>query len=225
MTTDNRVHKWARGQKAGITGLLAVWFAAAYFIGSEKLLVGDEPGLFAPIALTAVIPVALFLGLYLISPRVRGFVLAQDIRTLTMIHLWRVIGFNFLLLYAYDLLPAMFAFPAGAGDVAIGILALAVVARIDRDPDYVTSKGLVRFHLLGLLDFAVAVATASLTSGVFPALIADGVTSAPTEIWPLNIFPSFLVPIFIILHLVVLLKVRDLRRTARTHAHAALQPA
>ena len=51
--------------------------------------------------------------------------------------------------------------------------------------------------------------------GGFPSLIADGVTSAPMDVWPLNLFPSFFVPIFIILHLSVLLKVRHLRQAAR----------
>ena len=41
----------------------------------------------------------------------------------------------------------------------------------------------------------------------------------------MNIFPSFIVPAFIILHLTVLLKVRELRRTAREPAGAALHAA
>jgi hypothetical protein len=131
-----------------------------------------------------------------------------------MVHLWRVVGFTFLTLTAFDVLPGLFAWPAGLGDVAIGIAALFVVARMDRHPGYATSPGLVRFHLLGLADFVVAVATAGLAAGGFPDLIPGGVTSAPMDVWPLNIFPSFWVPAFIIVHATVLLKVRHLRRAA-----------
>ena len=141
--------------------------------------------------------------------------LSLDIRTLTMFQHWRVIGFVFLPLYGFGVLPGFFAWPAGLGDVAIGLAAVFVIARIDRDPDYRTSAGLVRFHLLGLFDFAVAIATSGLAAGAYPVLIANGVTSSAMDVWPLNIFPSFLVPAFIIVHLIVLLKVRHLRQATR----------
>ena len=66
---------------------------------------------------------------------------------------------------------------------------------------------------MGLLDFVVAVAVASLASGAFPSLVAGPVTSAPMEVWPLNLFPSFIVPVFIILHLSVFLNIRAVQRT------------
>jgi hypothetical protein len=193
---------------------MLAWLAGAYVIGTGHWLTNDSGLPIPPIAITAFVPVALFFAVYGLSQRFRGFVLAQDIRTLTMIHLWRVIGFTFLTLYAFGVLPGLFAWPAGLGDVAIGVAALFVVTRMDRDPDYATSPGLVRFHLLGLLDFVVAFATVGLAAGGFPDLIAPGVTSAPMDVWPLNIFPSFGVPAFIITHAVVLLKVRHLRRLA-----------
>lgn len=207
---------------AGLTGLLLAWFAAAYVIGAERLLANEAASLILPIAITATVPVAAFLAIYALSSRFRGFILAQDIRALTMLQHWRVIGFGFLPLYFFAVLPGVFAWPAGLGDVAIGLAAAFVIARLDRDPAWATSAGLVRFHLLGLLDFAVAIATAGLAAGGFPALIADGVTSAPLDVWPLNLFPSFIVPIFIILHLSVLLKVRHLRRVARRQVTSAV---
>jgi hypothetical protein len=210
---------------AGLSGLLLVWFAAAYVVGVERLLPNEGSALIAPIALTAVIPVAAFLAIYALSSRVRGLILSQDIRTLTMLQHWRVIGFAFLPLAFFGVLPGLFAWPAGLGDVAVGLAAFFVVARIGRDPAWATSAGLVRFHLLGLLDFAVAIATAGLSAGAFPNLIAAGVTSAPMDVWPLNLFPSFIVPIFIILHLSVLLKVRHLRRAARRGVELAVATA
>ena len=194
------------------TGFALFWFVAAYLIGSGHWLSNESGDLLAPIAITAVIPVLLFLLAYALSFSFRQFVLAQDLRLLTMLQLWRVIGFGFLLLYAFNVLPGLFAWPAGVGDVAIGVAAIFVVNRIERDSEFVTSAGFVRFHLLGLLDFAVAVITAGLAAGAYPALIPSGITSAAMDVWPLNIFPSFMVPGFIILHLIVLLKVRHLRR-------------
>ncbi len=225
MNTSSHNTESNRAVWAGLTGLLLTWFAAAYVIGAERLLQNEAGAFFAPIALTATIPVAAFLAVYALSSRFRGFILAQDIRALTMLQHWRVIGFVFLPLTFFAVLPGLFAWPAGLGDVAIGLAAAFVIARLGRDPAWATSAGLVRFHLLGLLDFAVAIATAGLAAGAFPSLIADGVTSAPLDVWPLNLFPSFIVPIFIILHLSVLLKVRHLRRVARHRVASAVATA
>ena len=222
MNTSNHETERHGAVRAVLAGLLLAWFAATYAIGVEGLLANEGSSFFAPIAITAAIPVAAFLAVYALSSWFRRFILSQDIRTLTMVQHWRVIGFAFLPLYFFGVLPGLFAWPAGLGDIAIGLATPFVIARIGRDSAWVTSTGMVRFHLLGLLDFAVAIATAGLSAGAFPSLIADGVTSAPLDVWPLNLFPSFLVPIFIILHLSVLLKVRHLRRSARHRVELAV---
>ncbi|MGI9434550.1 MAG: hypothetical protein ACR2Q4_06955, partial [Geminicoccaceae bacterium] len=208
-----------------LLSILIVWFVAAAIIGGRELLPNTDNSLLAPIAITAVIPVAVFLGLYGASSRFRSFVLAQDIETLTMLQHWRVVGFGFLMLYAFGVLPGLFAWPAGLGDVAVGLAAPFVLLRLRRDPSYAISSGLIRYQYLGLLDFAVAIVTAGLSAGAFASLTPNGVTSAPMDIWPLNLFPSFIVPIFIILHLTVLLKVRELRRQQVSPTTATLQTA
>ena len=180
--------------------------------------------LLPPIGITVAAPVLVFLAAYALSPGFRGFVLAQDLRRLTMIQHWRVIGFAFLLLYAFGLLPGLFAWPAGIGDVAIGVMAIFMVSRIERDPDFVTTSGFVWFNIAGLLDFATAIVTSVLASGRFPTLVPEGVTAAPMDVWPLNLFPSLIVPAFIILHLTVLLKVRALRRASAAGSPLTVQP-
>ena len=225
MTSQTRTIKYSGGQITAIVALLTVWFAAAYLVGVEQLLTNTGASLIPPIAITVAVPIVVFLTVYATSTRFRRFVLAHDIETLTMLQHWRVIGFGFLLLYFYDVLPGLFAWPAGLGDVAIGLAAPFIVARLRRNPDYATSAGLLRFHYLGLLDFAVAVVAAGLAAGAFPALVPSGITSAPMDVWPLNLFPSFGVPIFIILHLSVLLKVRELRREATHGVDTALHTA
>lgn len=212
MTTTKQTPLWNTNRKLGLAALLAIQFVAAYAIGTSGLLENSQFIMIPPIALTVLIPVALFFTTYAVSERFRNFVLAQDIRTLTRLQHWRVVGFAFLALYAFDQLPALFALPAGLGDVAIGLSAAFIVSNMDRDPDYIFSNGFRRFHLLGLLDFVVALGTAALSSGAFPTLISNGLTSSALDVWPLNLFPSFIVPCFIILQISALLKVRHLRQ-------------
>ncbi len=198
-----------------VFALLLVWFVVAAVIGGMGLLVNSDNGLLPPIAMTAVVPVVLFLLAYALSDRFRGRVLALDVRTLTMLQHWRVIGFAFLPLAYHEVLPRLFAWPAGLGDLAIGLAAPFVMARLARTPEPHTSPTLLGYHMLGLLDFAVAILTAGLSAGAFPALVPGGVTSAAMDVWPLNLFPSFIVPLFVILHLSVLLQVRHRRRRMR----------
>ncbi len=202
---------WTSKRITILAVILGGWFSVAALIGVGGLFTNPNGGFMAPIALTAAVPVALFLAAYWLSGSFRRFVLAQDIETLTTVQHWRVVGFAFLLLWAHDVLPALFALFAGLGDVAIGLAAPFVMRRLRDDPNYAQSMGFRRYHYLGLLDFAVAVAAAGLTAGFLPALTPGGLTSAAMDVWPLNLFPSFIVPAFIILHLSVLLKLRSER--------------
>ena len=220
MTTAQDQPIWTSKAVAFAAGLLAVWGGLAYLIGSTGALYVESATPFRPIALSAIVPVAIFFIVYGVSGRFRAFVLAQNIQALTRLQIWRVVGFSFLLLYAHDVLPAVFAWPAGVGDVLIGLTAPLVVARLAADSAFARSRRFIAFHVLGLLDFVGAIGAAALTSGAFPALTPDGLTSGPMELWPLNLFPSFIVPIFIILHASVFLKLRALSRAAN-HATAA----
>jgi hypothetical protein len=54
---------------------------------------------------------------------VREFALSLSPVVLTSVQSWRIIGFSFLLLEARSVLPAVFAWPAGYGDLLIGVTA------------------------------------------------------------------------------------------------------
>ena len=71
MTTSHQQSLWTTKMKTGLAGLMAVWFAAAYVIGTGQWLTNDAQSVMAPIALTAVIPVALFFAAYGLLPRFR----------------------------------------------------------------------------------------------------------------------------------------------------------
>ena len=198
--------------KLGVAVGLALWLAIAWVLGVSGVMSVDAAQPFRPVLLSILVPLAVFLAAYAGSERFRDFVMSWDIRVLTMVQHWRVLGFTFLMLYAHGVLPGLFAWPAGLGDVAIGVSAPLVVHAMARRPDFVRSRAFISFHVLGILDFVAAGATATFASGAFPSLHAGPLTSAPMEVWPLSLFPSFIVPIFLILHLAALFQVRALRR-------------
>src|SRR5262249_61358959 len=75
------------------------------------------------ILLAFVGPPLIFAAAYRASRGFREFVLGIDLRLLTAVQSWRVIGVMFLVFYAYGLLPGLFAWPAGIGDFAVGLAA------------------------------------------------------------------------------------------------------
>jgi hypothetical protein len=207
-----------------VTVLLPVLalFLANYVIGSQGLLVGEPGNPLRPIALSALVPVALFLLIYWRSPTLRAFLSRQNPVLLTALQSWRVVGFAFLPIYVFGHLPALFAWPAGFGDLLVGLAAPFVAWRLLKDPGFLKTRSFLAFHLLGLFDFALAITTAALTSGVVPRFIPGGISSEAMEIWPMNIFPGFFVPLFIVLHLAVLLPLLATRKAQRLHHAGSL---
>lgn len=210
--TNQANDPWRFSAKAKLGAVLGLWFALAAWAGQSGILSTGPDTLVRPVLLSVAVPVAIFLALYAGSARFKRFILTRDIRTVTMLQSWRVIGFAFLPLYAYGVLPGLFAWPAGLGDVALGLSAPFMVLLLLRQPGFAHSPRFVVWNMLGLLDFVVAAGTAMLASGAVPGLVAGPLTSAPVEVWPLSLFPSFGVPLFIFMHLTVLFQAWESRR-------------
>ncbi len=75
------------------------------------------------VAIAALVPIIVFSLWFAASAGFRQFALSLDPRILTSAQAWRIIGFTFVLLEARGILPAKFAWPAGYGDMAIGMTA------------------------------------------------------------------------------------------------------
>ena len=209
MATVASSHSPAGTWKWLVPVILVVWFAVVYTLlqsGAYMVPPGQPP---LPLAIGYAVPLAIFAALYFAAPGFRDFVLALDLRTVTALQAWRVIGGMFLALYAFGQLPGLFAWPAGAGDVAIGLAAVYVLHRLVNDAKFAATRGFVVFNLLGLLDFVGAFTAGTLAAD--PALVGE-VTTAPLVVLPLGLIPGFLVPAFTILHIIALIHARKLAR-------------
>lgn len=202
-----------RGRQADfgvlIGGLVALWFTAVAAVVYGGYLVPTSGGPPIPTALAIALPLTGFALLYAIWPAFRDYILTRDIVLLTVAQATRVVGFVFLGFYAYGLLPGLFAWPAGLGDVAVGIGAVFLASRLAADRTVAASRRFAAVHVLGLLDFAVAVGTGVIASGAFPALYGGAITTAPMTVMPLGMIPAFFVPFYAILHIAALLQVRN----------------
>jgi len=165
-----------------------------------------------PIAIGVAAPLALFFGLLRLSQSFRMFVLSLDLRLIAGIQAWRWAGFGFLALYAHKVLPAVFALPAGLGDMAIGITAPWIMLALVRQPDFAARAAFIRWNVLGILDLIIAVSIGTVSA--FLATGAPGeISTAPMATLPLLLIPAFLVPLFLMLHTAALMQSRQLIRS------------
>jgi len=121
-----------------------------------------------------------------------------DLRVILGLHLVRFVGFYFLWLSSQGRLDPFFANSAGIGDIvtALGATVLLVL------PAAREGKWLLAWNILGLVDILFVVVNAARTVMHDPASLAEFFHL------PLGLLPTFLVPLIIVSHLVVFLRLR-----------------
>ena len=100
-----------------VSVLTVAWFLFALFAAGLNLFRNDAQRVGVAVAVAAVVPLVLFSLWVWQSRGFRQFVLSLNPETLTAAQAWRIVGFTFVLLEARGGLPAIFAFPAGYGDM------------------------------------------------------------------------------------------------------------
>ena len=190
---------------------LLLWFVvAAWAVLSLTLnILGvfathpDKPPL--PLLISVVGPPILFVIAYRLSATVRTHALRLDLRLLTAMQAWRVIGAMFLVLMSFGFLPGTFAWPAGIGDAIVGAYAPFVVLAVSRrTPSWPTH--VVLLNALGLLDFVGAIGGGVLSGRSPIGILRGDVTTDVMQVLPLSMIPTFAVPFWIVLHIISLIK-------------------
>jgi hypothetical protein len=185
-----------------------VW--GAWVLASTLLANADvyrfQPTKVAPwIAVAMIVP----LGAALLSTRVRlvSRILAQPdaLWRLTMPQLFRPVGVTFLVAMALGYLPAVFAIPAGLGDIAIGAEAAFVARNLRRG---VANRRVVWFNVLGLVDLVVALAIGVTAAPGLARLLVVSPSTEAISLLPLVLIPTTVVPLAVALHLLSLWKLR-----------------
>jgi hypothetical protein len=185
-----------------ITGLIFVWFLFALTASGLHIFRTDPDQPPLPVGLAVLIPIGIFAVWSAASQSFRQFLLSLSPRTLTFVQAWRIAGFVFLVLYAYNILPGQLALPAGWGDIAIGATAPLVAMKL-ANPRY--RKSFIFWQLLGITDLVTAVGMGVATRFINPHAIA---TDAMTVL-PMSLIPTFAVPLFMILHFICIAQARQ----------------
>jgi hypothetical protein len=179
--------------------VLVVWAVVAATLAYRGYLRPPDAQSAPPIGIVLAI---VFLGMFIalmFSSTLRSLLTNQ--RNLIWLNVWRLAGILFLILMANGQAPALWAVPAGVGDIIIGITAPWVARAVN------TAGGRRRaivFNFLGLLDLIVAV-TLGITTN--PGRLHIFHTTPAPEVltdFPMALIPTFLVPLAFTLHIVSL---------------------
>jgi hypothetical protein len=140
-----------------------------------------------------------FLGLLLALGRIpvvaRALAAPGMVSRLELPHMPRVAGVAFLLYLALGHLPALFALPAGLGDIAAGIAAPLVARRLAQGRG---RRAALWFNAFGLTDLVTALTLGALTGF---GLLNVTPSSAPITELPLALIPTATVPLLFALHI------------------------
>ena len=202
---------WLSGIGLTVILVLTAWFLLVVSLGAVGAFVSPPGTPPVGIAIGVGAPLLLFFAWLRLSRSFRDFVLSLDLRLIAGIQAWRWAGLGFLSLYAYNVLPGIFALPAGLGDMAIGFTAPWIILGLVRRPDFATSAAFIRWNVLGILDLAVALTIGTLTAALSTGAPGE-ITTAPMATLPLLVIPAFLVPLFLMLHTTALMQSRQITR-------------
>jgi hypothetical protein len=189
---------------AGLMGLSAALAAAGLF---EQRAGALRPGL--PLMFLGSFVV--LLGATRIPVVARALSAPGTGARLMLPHTLRVAGAVFVVMFALGRLPAVFALPAGIGDVLVGLAAPLAYRRHLRGAGHAARW----FNISGIADLVIAV-TIGFMAGLGPSRLLDVAPStAPVSVLPLALIPTVAVPLAFVVHLT------SLRRLA---VHARRSP-
>lgn len=182
--------------------VLIGWFLLALALGlggafraAPDRIPTAQYGIFIPI----------LVGAWLIwrSPGVGRIIYVVPQPWIIAVQLFRALGAIFLILYATDKMPGLFAWPAGVGDVIVGLLAPIVALAYANDAR--RNEGLVKaWNVFGILDLVVAVTTGFITAP--SPLFTYQPPNELISVFPLVLIPVYFVPLAVLLHLASLAK-------------------
>ncbi len=186
-------------------GILVFYMAYIAYVSLLALKgVFDVNSLPPKVMILASIPLMAILFGYIGNTRLFKTLLRSiTLEALIGIHIFRLLGVFFILIYVYHLLPAKFAFSAGLGDIITAILALPVARMvIKRKTGWKTA--VYAWSIFGILDIVDLL--------VIAVIIGANGNLREMTVFPFVWFPAFAPATILFLHTTVFRKLYQLER-------------
>ena len=180
-------------------GVLVVWAVVTTVLASRGFFQPQDAESAPPVGINLVVVLSVLAASLVTSASLRRLLTRQA--NLIRLHLWRLVGIVFLVLMVRGQMPALWALPAGIGDILIAATAPWIAGQVDSPRG---KRRAIAWNLLGISDLVVAVGLGIMTSPG-PTQVFDTVpTSELITRFPLALVPTFLVPLAFTLHVVSL---------------------
>jgi hypothetical protein len=187
--------------RATVLAALGAWFALVLALGATGALSAARGGPPA-LGVAVVLPIAVLVWAYFALPSVRTAMSVAPLPALIALHVLRLLGFVFIVLYAESRLPAPFAPSAGWGDILIGATALPLAWAVTQFRARVRPLVLL-WNALGVTDLVIALTLGSLSAPGPLQVFVGPPDSSPMTTLPWLLIPGFLVPMLLFTHVVI----------------------
>lgn len=176
--------------------LFILWFLTAYMLSLSGTINELTPPLPQIVIFVLVITLLVIFNLF---TTLKIWIMSINIKYLIGVHISRLVGIYFLVLYSRNLLPYDFAVKGGLGDIFIAVTALILIIFISKE-SRVNDKIYLVWNTFGFIDIMFVVLTAARIGIKNPHEISELFKL------PLSLLPTFLVPIIIFTHVIIFIR-------------------
>jgi hypothetical protein len=198
-----------RGAKLVVAALLGLWVGVAAAAGAAGWPAISRPfpvmGIFVGAPLLAAAVAASW-------PTARQAMLSLPLSLMVGLNIGRVFAFMFLMLAAEGRLSGPFPYSAAWGDIITGAAALPLLW-LARTPDRHTAV-LHLWNAFGMLDLVLAIGFGVTSAASSPLQIFGAPGSQAMQHLPWSFVPTVLVPLWMILHAIIWVRLRRYRHSA-----------
>jgi len=198
----------SRNIQLGIVGFYMAYLVYVSILSLKGVL--DSKSIPPTIMVVAAIPLIILLfGLIGNTRPFKKLLRSITLESLITIHVFRVLGVFFILLYLYHLLPARFAFSAGMGDIITALLALPVAKMVSKGKSW-SIPIVYAWNILGIADIVTLLVIATIEGK--NSIITGGPGIREMTIFPFVWFPAFAPATILFLHTLVFRKLRQIKK-------------
>lgn len=158
-----------------------------------------------------VIPLSIILFAYIgNTPLFKKLLRSATLESLIAIHVFRLVGVFFIILYFYHLLPAGLAFSAGLGDIITALFALPVSKWVANRKPWARAA-VYAWSIFGVMDIVIILIRIGIIAS---RTIATGESGGIAEmtIFPFVWFPAFAPATILFMHTIIFRKLRQLKQ-------------
>jgi hypothetical protein len=194
-----RTPRQSRNIQIGIFGFYILYLAYVSVLALKGIL--DVNSLPPKVMVWAGMPLFIILFIFIGNTGlVKTLLHSIKLQSLIAIHVFRLVGVFFIILYCYHLLPAKFAFSAGLGDIITALFALPVAWMVSKRKPWSVAAVYV-WNIFGMLDIINLLVVA--------VIIGANGNLREVTIFPFVWFPAFAPATILFLHTLVFRKLQQ----------------